>query len=495
MTLVIRAGLVALVLAPVVGAASSFDWPLTYDASLMHYAAWLIANGAVPYRDFLDMNQPGTYLIHLAAIRLFGPGDLAWRIFDLLWLASGCAAAAAIARRHGALAACLAAGLIGAYHLSFTSEYLGQRDFFVAVLLLGAVLTLVRYHESGRAGGLLLAGALIGAAVTIKLTVLLFFLQMATQLIWFRAGDARAVAREIVALGLGTALPLAAVAAYLLVAGALPAFLGDYVPYLRVYAGVNDTTALEMTENLLRWCGEIAPALGFALLFLAVPELRRRLSFVQHAALQGMLFGLAAFVLQAKGWQYHLYPFFFFAMLLGATCAAELIGRGGHRLRQLAIVLFLFAGFGYVPWLTWHAVAHEPSQAMQTRMREDLREIVRTRGIDRVQVLDTAWGGIEALYRLNIVQPTPFIYDWQFFVPLQAPILDRLKQRFLADLAAHKPGAIVITAQAWPLEKHGYDRIGTWAEFARLLAGNYSLAIERDGYRIYVTHTTDHPKL
>src|SRR5262245_16552299 len=48
---------------------NSLDWPLIHDAPVMHYIAWRISQGAVPYRDLFDMNFPGTYLVHLAALR------------------------------------------------------------------------------------------------------------------------------------------------------------------------------------------------------------------------------------------------------------------------------------------------------------------------------------------------------------------------------------------------------------------------------------------
>ncbi|MGH7277466.1 MAG: hypothetical protein ACREJG_02160, partial [Candidatus Rokuibacteriota bacterium] len=49
-------------------------WPLVHDAPIMHYIAWRIGEGAMPYRDLFDMNFPGTYLLHLAVLRTLGPG-------------------------------------------------------------------------------------------------------------------------------------------------------------------------------------------------------------------------------------------------------------------------------------------------------------------------------------------------------------------------------------------------------------------------------------
>src|SRR5215475_3212028 len=52
-------------------------WPLVHDVPIMHYVAWRIAGGAVPYRDVFDMNFPGAYLLHLAVLSTLGPGDVA----------------------------------------------------------------------------------------------------------------------------------------------------------------------------------------------------------------------------------------------------------------------------------------------------------------------------------------------------------------------------------------------------------------------------------
>ena len=96
----------------------SLGWPLVHDAPLMHYVAWRIAEGAVPYRDLFDMNFPGVYLLHLLVVRTLGAGDLPWRLFDLAWLASGRAGGRGLCRavgtagrrRRGRLAGALSPG-------------------------------------------------------------------------------------------------------------------------------------------------------------------------------------------------------------------------------------------------------------------------------------------------------------------------------------------------------------------------------------------------
>jgi hypothetical protein len=65
-------------------ASYSLRWRTQHDAPLMLYVAWMMdAHGAVPYRDILDMNLPGTYFANLLIGRLTGYSELGIRIADL----------------------------------------------------------------------------------------------------------------------------------------------------------------------------------------------------------------------------------------------------------------------------------------------------------------------------------------------------------------------------------------------------------------------------
>ena len=83
----VAVGVTAVALAAVRLLWASRHWPLVHDAPLMHYVAWRILEGAVPYRDLFDMNFPGVYVVHMLGLRILGPGDAAFRAFDLGLLA------------------------------------------------------------------------------------------------------------------------------------------------------------------------------------------------------------------------------------------------------------------------------------------------------------------------------------------------------------------------------------------------------------------------
>ena len=148
----------------------SLGWPLIHDAPIMHYVAWLIAGGAVPYRDVFDMNLPGVYLIHWAVLAVGGPGDRAWRLFDLGWLAATCVLLFVYCRPAGDRWAAASAGaLFALHHVSGGAWRAGQRDFLLCLLLLVGALGVARSLEHGGAlASRLWAGLALGAGMMVK---------------------------------------------------------------------------------------------------------------------------------------------------------------------------------------------------------------------------------------------------------------------------------------------------------------------------------------
>jgi hypothetical protein len=100
-----------------------------------------------------------------------------------------------------------------------------------------------------------------------------------------------------------------------------------------------------------------------------------------------------------------------------------------------------------------------------------------------VQVLDTTEGGIHALLRLGVREPTRFIYDFHFFHDEGAPVVRALRAELIRALDARPPRAIVLFERGWPAG--GYERIERFPALAARLRERYVLAVARPGYRIY----------
>jgi hypothetical protein len=111
----------------------------------------------------------------------------------------------------------------------------------------------------------------------------------------------------------------------------------------------------------------------------------------------------------------------------------------------------------------------------------DLRPLVPAGAT--VQVMDTTAGGIHALLRLGLRQPTRFIYDFHFFHDVDDSRIASLRAEFVDGLERGRPAALVVLEESWP--ELGYARLAAFPELVRLLDRSFTLAVTGEGYRIY----------
>ncbi|MBM3217368.1 MAG: hypothetical protein FJZ38_01570 [Candidatus Rokubacteria bacterium] len=461
---------------------ASLGWPLIHDAPILHYIAWRILDGAVPYRDLFDMNFPGVYLFHLGVVRVLGTGDLAWRAVDLGVTGVAALLVALMAAPWGRVAAIGGALFFAAYHLAGGAWNAGQRDFLLCPLLLAGALGVVRWAERlatpapGRGlGGLpaLFGGGLaLGAGMTIKPHTIVLAAALGV-FILVRAGTRTGAPLAAFVGGIVVA-PLAA-GAWLAALGALGAWreivLGYLVPlYSRVFRPAD--------WLYFRWHVWVAILATLAVSVASVAW--RRAITARHAvAMLGLAYGLAHFVLQRKGWEYHLYPLAVFAAVL--LCAEV------ERARRPALGM-LVAGLAAVVWLLGVKGAEAADSGWIAMKERRVTALVsdlaaRTRAGETVQVLDTTDGGVHALLRARLVQPTRFVYDFHFFHHVEAPMIQRLRAELLRDLRARPPAVVVLWEPGWP--SGGYERIAAFPALATWLEEHYVLARQGDGYRIH----------
>jgi hypothetical protein len=480
MTLLPAVGaLVVAALAVLVGALAwgSRDWPLIHDAPLMHYIAWRITEGAVPYRDLFDMNFPGVYLLHLAALKLGGAGDTGWRAFDLAWLAGTSLAAAALAAPWGRLAAAGAGLFFAAYHLASGAWQTGQRDFFLCPFLLLAALAVARWAERRGPASLAWGGLVLGAGITVKPHAALY----AAMLLGLVAAVARAARRPLAAplaiFAAGLVVPPLAVVAWLGVLGALPAWYEIVAGYL-----VPLYSRLGRPESwaFYRWHVWIPIALG-VVLSLGAALASRRVGPRHAVVALGLGYGLAHYFGQGKGWEYHLYPLAAFAAVALFAEAPRLLAAG--RLPALALLACIVAAGAMLGRKGVEAADAAWIAAKERRVSAVVADLDgRIAPEDFVQVLDTTEAGIHALLRLHAVEPTRFVYDFHFYHDAHTRTVRRLREEFLAGFDAHPPKFVVLFERGWPAG--GYERVDAFPGLAQRLAA-YRVDRRRDGYIVY----------
>ncbi len=464
---------------------ASRGWRLVHDAPIMHYVAWQILEGAAPYRDLFDMNLPGVYAAHVLVLATLGPGDLAFRLFDMVLLGLTGAGLWAALRSSGAWGGPAAAALFGLYHVAGGPWLAGQRELLLCALLAWSA-----------AGAIALSGAparirprlsgwpavALGAAAWVKPHALL----LAPLLAWWAGllSPPEMRGRALAAVGGGLCLPGIALLTWLGWAGGLAAFADITLGYLiPLYGRLGRSDLLhEVAERdygwivllgLLAWAGLGAAALALA---------RRRGSLAVLAT--GLAYGAAHFWLQGRGWEYHFYPLALFAVAVGgAGLGASVASRRGSLTAMLLIALLVTAAAlwtkgqrNLVPaWI-------EAKLTRVQRVSEGLRPLVSTG--DTVQVLDTTDGGIHALLRLKVRQPSRFLYDFHLHHDVGHPYVRRLRAELIGALRARPPAAVVVFAQGWPTG--GYERLAGFPELQEWLSTGYRLSEEGDGFRLYV---------
>jgi hypothetical protein len=204
----------------------------------------------------------------------------------------------------------------------------------------------------------------------------------------------------------------------------------------------------------------------------------------------GAAYGFLHFAVQGKGWEYHLYPFAVFACALASIPLAAR-DKGAEPSpwyaapalsRTLPLGLFVLAvGFlgakgadaADAPWIA----------AKERRVASLVRDLGPLAGSGPVQVMDVTAGGVHALLRLHLKQPTRFLYDFHFFHDEADPRIRALRSEFARDLERGSPTAVVVLEDSW--RRPGYGRLDDFPAVRALLARDYTLAVEGYGYRIY----------
>jgi hypothetical protein len=457
---------------------SSRGWPLIHDAPLMHYIAWRIGEGAAPYRDLFDMNFPGVYLLHMGVLALFGPGDAGWRAFDLVWLAGTSIAAAALAAPWGRLAASGAAVFFAVYHLAGGAWHAGQRDFLLCPFLLLAAVGVARWAERpGDRASLAWGGLALGAGITVKphAGVLAAALIVLVAVVARHTG--RSLLLSVIILAAALALAPLAATAWLSTKGALAAWreiVFDYVLPLYARVGRPERWAFH------RWHVWIPLVAGAALSIGATLASGRFAA--RHAVVAlGLGYGVAHYVGQGKGWEYHLYPLAaFVAVALFAEVGLLLEARSPAAWPLLVCVVVAGGMLGLKGAEASDAVWIAMKERRVSAVVADLDDRLGPR--DVVQVLDTTEAGVHALLRLHAVQPTRFLYDFHFYHDRQSPTVTRLREELLAGLEARPPKFVVLFERGWP--GGGYERVDAFPDLRRRLS-TYRVDRRGDGYIVY----------
>jgi hypothetical protein len=198
-------------------------------------------------------------------------------------------------------------------------------------------------------------------------------------------------------------------------------------------------------------------------------------------------YGVLHFVLQRKGWYYHLYPINLFLLTFAGMTMGDAMRDNVRRTRTLATIALAVVALPLAGRCVWQGRAHvslEESRPQVAHLVEDLSEYSLADD-DEVQVLDGTRGGIHALYLLGIHQPTRFVYDIHFYHDVEDPLIRSLRSEFLEAMSRDLPRLVVQFDYTW-VHPGGFSKRESFPELAGLLDEHYRADTSRHGYTIYV---------
>src|ERR1035437_9896536 len=146
---------------------TTIHWPVTGDAALMHYMAFAMQKGLIPYKQIAEINLPMSYAPDWVILRAFGATDLAWRLYDLGLLCVVALALYLIPRRRDKFSALWAGSLFALIHARDGIEQMGQRDLTGTTLVLLGTACLVNFVKTDQWKRYVGFGLCIGIAASI----------------------------------------------------------------------------------------------------------------------------------------------------------------------------------------------------------------------------------------------------------------------------------------------------------------------------------------
>jgi hypothetical protein len=463
-------------------------WKQVNDPAQLHYLCFLMDHGFAPYRDLLEINMPGTYLVNWSVMHTLGGGSGAWRAFDFGLLGVAAVAMIVIAWPYDWLAGFFAATLFTLWHGRDGAGQEGQRDFIIAVLLLSAYAFLFYAFRSRRSWTMFAFGLCGGMAGTIKpmpLPFMLLLLLLAA-IKWKRMGEP--VLRPLLYALLGLMVPLAVIGVFLMSHHSLASFwymLHVEMPFYQSLGRVSWPKMLSLIAT--------ASVKTIALIAFAIAVMKRDWwNWEGKLLVTGILFGVASYLAQGKAFPYHRYPMFAFLFLWAGLQIIPAL-RAQRMVRTLAVAGVGFAAI-LAPIYVSHAVHKVWDPKYSDALAADLNRLGGAALSGHVQCIDMPADCDATLYQMRLVQSTGLFYDYLIFGSSQQRVIRDVRGIFWQQFQRNTPQVVVVGTGLYP-NGGGYEKLASWPLFQQELANHYVLYEDRSfpfaesgarAYRIYV---------
>jgi hypothetical protein len=475
------------------------------DAAVFSHIGGRMLDGVVPYIGAWDHKPPGIYILSAvaqASLGWLGPWTADW-LLSLGASAGLGLAVTAVLRRLAVSGLPRAAAAVGA--TIFASQFLlalgGGLTEAPAALFVGFALVLAVGPASAfRLAGI---GALVGAALLVSVQLVPAGAAVLLASLALRPGKSL---RTSIAMAIGVVIPLALVAAWLVVIGALPAAIDAVVNYSTAYRGSSGNYGTILAAPVAAWTMLaslflVTPALLATLSHATIPPAQRAVGI---ASMLWIGLSLPLFVVQGRFYAHYAIPL---AVPLGILAGLGLqrmaeswrrsrgLGRRAMIALPLAATLLvsLFAG------IVSGAMQLTPIQDESGRM-----DAVAGRLCQLPSGTLLVWGNAPRLYDLAGRVPAT---RYSYLYPLTTPgyTTDAMIEDVARELEADPPEVIVDAGSSAPgqpgflpllidrpiaTDGRDLDLLDPLRSFVR---EGYDLAASVGGWPIYVLRSPEKP--
>ena len=288
----------------------SLPLPIGGDQALFIVGARQISGGAVLYKDFWELNQPGIYLFNLIAGLSFGFNEIGTRLFELLWMVAFSVLAIQTSKSEFASAwAARAVPVlsIGVFYAVSTPRLLTQKESLVGPVLYLLLWILVKRAKSR--WWVFAAGVLSSVILATKILYLPLVLMFWLIAFWDRSvlsvkGLRRFSADVAVPALLGLLLPISVLVGYFAYQGALREFVQTTLVIPPKVVSLHQNPSTVLIESTQWFLSVWAPLLGLAA-FGVLARARELNRFTLGLTGWGLLGLLIIPIQRTSGWDYH----------------------------------------------------------------------------------------------------------------------------------------------------------------------------------------------
>jgi hypothetical protein len=401
-------------------------YPFLGDQALFVVGARMISNGAVLYRDFWDLKQPGIYLFYLIAGRLFGFNEIGIHVFEIAYFTCFAAVICAAMRmyyqstRTVYLAVLLSIGvyfaICGPWHLT-QAEGLVTFPLFLC-LVFARPRSETRSIAWHRYFGF---GAAAAVVVLFKLVLVVIPAAFFAGALWvwifrYKQSSKEALVRAVLPAVVGGSVVLAPFALYFAAEHQLGLLYQTFIQLPpRIVSEVPLNGVRVLRQGLEWFIPAILPLIPFAIVG-AVHKLRAGWDFITAGLVGWVVLGCAIILGQRMWWAYHFVLLIVPMGLLAALGFEQMqiwLGEkldSNQRRRVLRIALLAILLGPYVLRWSFKAIAEVRgglpiSDLRQQAFRKKLSPSYASASVE-VQALGTSAVGINEIYVIG----DPLIY-------------------------------------------------------------------------------------